>query len=98
MVFGWFDMVFLTSKRFRVIAKYALFAPAVCVTLIGSPASAEPERKASWRVADAFNACLIDCANQEQSCKRLCPATYNTPCMGACENQVQFCRQSCQRK
>jgi hypothetical protein len=85
------------SKRFSVFAKCAL-AVAVSGTVIGTFANAESRRKASWRFADAVNACLIDCANEEQSCKRLCPATYNTPCMAACDNQAQFCRLNCQRK
>jgi hypothetical protein len=49
-------------------------------------------------IADAASACLVNCASQNDSCKRMCPATYNGPCMSACDNQAQFCRQSCQQK
>jgi hypothetical protein len=52
----------------------------------------------SWRVADAAGACLVNCASQNDSCKRMCPATYSGPCMSACDNQAQFCRQACQQK
>ena len=58
----------------------------------GSPVKAGP------KVADAANACLINCASQNNSCKRMCPTTYSGPCMSACDNQAQFCRQSCQPK
>jgi hypothetical protein len=61
-------------------------------------AGAATTTKATWRVAESANACLMNCDSQEQSCKRLCPATYNTPCISACDNQAQFCRQSCQQK
>jgi hypothetical protein len=78
--------------------KYALSAMLVCVCFAGGSANAKSEGRASWRVADALNACLINCASESDSCKRLCPATYNVPCISACDNQAQFCRQNCQRK
>jgi hypothetical protein len=54
--------------------------------------------KAAQRVADASNACLINCASENESCKRVCPTAYNVPCLSACDNQAQFCRQACQNK
>jgi hypothetical protein len=78
--------------------KSAVIGIFALIFLEATSASAGSAGKTAWRVADAVNACLVDCANQEQSCKRLCPATYNTPCIGACDNQAQFCRQNCQRR
>jgi hypothetical protein len=52
----------------------------------------------SLRLADAASACLVSCASQNDSCKRMCSATYNGPCNSACDNQAQFCRQACQQK
>jgi hypothetical protein len=78
--------------------KCALSALLVCVCFAGGLAYAKSEGRTSWRVADALNACVINCASDSDSCKRLCPATYNGPCSSACDNQAQFCRQNCQRK
>jgi hypothetical protein len=68
--------------------------------LLLGPISAEGSSllKASWKVADAASACLMNCASQNDSCKRMCPTTYSGPCNAACDNQAQFCRQSCQQK
>lgn len=52
--------------------------------------------RAAWRVAQSANACLTNCASQNDSCKRICPTTYNGPCISACDNQAQVCRQACQ--
>ena len=93
---GW--LIFWRSKQAGDFMKYVLFAAAVCAIFGGSSVNAEPGKKASWRVADATNACLINCASERDSCKRLCPATFNTPCIDACDNQAQFCRQNCQRR
>jgi hypothetical protein len=54
--------------------------------------------KARWRVAESANVCLVNCASENDSCKRMCPPTYSVPCMSACDNQAQFCRQACQQK
>jgi hypothetical protein len=56
------------------------------------------ERKSSWRLAETVNACLVNCASQNEACRRICPTTYNGPCIGACDNQAQFCKQTCQQK
>jgi hypothetical protein len=61
-------------------------------------ANAGSTSRIGWRMADAASACLVNCATQNDSCKRMCPATYNGPCMSACDNQAQFCRQACQQK
>ena len=77
--------------------KIALFAMSVCICFVAASANAKPEGRAAWRVAQSANACLINCANENEACKRLCSATYNVPCVSACDNQAQFCRQNCQR-
>jgi hypothetical protein len=61
-------------------------------------AEAGGERRRALRFAESASACLTNCANQSDSCKRLCPTTYNGPCTAACDNQAQFCRQACQGK
>ena len=49
------------------------------------------------RFADAASdACFANCANQDASCKRVCPTTLSTPCLSSCDSQAQTCRQSCQ--
>jgi hypothetical protein len=50
------------------------------------------------RVADASEVCLANCQGENQSCKRVCPTTYNVPCINACDNRAEFCRQNCQTK
>jgi hypothetical protein len=72
----------------------------VFAVLLGA-ASAQADslnKKQHWRVAESANACLVNCAGQNDACKRMCPATYNGPCTAACDNQAQFCRQACQQK
>jgi len=54
--------------------------------------------KVRWQMAQSANACLINCASQNDSCKRMCPSSYSGPCLSACDNQAQFCQQNCQRK
>jgi hypothetical protein len=73
---------------------------AILVMTLSGAAFAEPgvRGKTAWRVAESTNSCLIYCANQSDSCKRMCPATYNGPCTAACDNQAQFCMQACQQK
>jgi hypothetical protein len=51
-----------------------------------------------YRVADNADACVANCANQAASCKRVCPTTFNTPCLNACDGQQQTCQQGCQRR
>jgi hypothetical protein len=78
--------------------KLATIAALVLMLSVAALADPGAGRKSTWRVAESANACLINCANQSDSCKRLCPATYNGPCATACENQAEFCRQACQQK
>ena len=68
------------------------------LALILSGAAVANAGKTGWRVAQSADACLVSCASQNDSCKRMCPTSYNGPCMSACDNQAQFCRQSCQQK
>jgi len=50
------------------------------------------------RLAESSEAvCLSSCANQSESCKRACPATFNTPCLSSCDSQYQTCLRSCKR-
>ena len=50
-------------------------------------------------VADAAtDACFASCANENASCKRVCPTTFNVPCLNACDSRTETCRQACQRK
>jgi hypothetical protein len=72
----------------------AIFA---ALFLNAAGAHAASTGRVGWRVADA-SVCLVNCENQNDSCKRMCPATYSGPCMSACDNQAQFCRQGCQQK
>jgi len=73
---------------------------AILVLILSGAAFANPGtgRKTGWRVAQSADACLVTCANQNDTCKRTCPTTYNGPCTSACDNQAQFCRQSCPQK
>ena len=64
----------------------------------GAFAGSWSERKTSWRMAESANSCLINCASQNDVCRRMCPTTYNGPCTGACDNQAQVCKQACQQK
>jgi hypothetical protein len=77
------------------LAAIGIFALLIAGTTAADAGSAN---KSLWRVADAATACFISCASQNDSCKRMCPTTFNGTCIGACDNQAQFCRQSCQQK
>jgi hypothetical protein len=55
-------------------------------------------KKLNLRLADSTDVCLANCASDNASCKRVCPTTYNVPCLSACDNQAQACRQSCRPK
>ena len=73
---------------------------ALLMALLGS-AAAEPgiSFKSKLRFADAASdACFANCANENASCKRVCPTTFGAPCMSACDSQTQTCRQSCQSR
>jgi hypothetical protein len=70
------------------------------LAMIGS-ATADPIMavKSKLRLADAAaDACIASCANENASCKRVCPTTFSTPCLSACDSQAQTCRQSCQNR
>jgi hypothetical protein len=71
---------------------------AILVLTLSAAAFAEPGGERKRAFAESASACLMNCANQSDSCKRLCPTTYNGPCTAACDNQAQFCRQACQEK
>jgi len=76
------------------------FGAALLVALLGS-AVAEPNIafKSKLRFADAAaDACFANCANQNASCKRVCPTTFGAPCLSTCDSQMQTCRQSCQSR
>jgi hypothetical protein len=77
--------------------KAAIF---VILTLLPGVAFADYrlENKANWRVAESASACLINCSSLNDACRRMCPATYNGPCISACDNQAQVCKQACQQK
>jgi hypothetical protein len=71
------------------------------VVVLVATAVAEPgvALKGKLRFADAAaDACMANCANENASCKRVCPTTFSTPCLSACDSQVQTCRQGCQRR
>jgi hypothetical protein len=54
---------------------------------------------AKLRLADAAaDACFANCANENASCKRVCPTTLSTPCLSACDSQMQTCTQSCRNR
>jgi hypothetical protein len=74
--------------------KYA-FGGAVILALSGAAYAGNGPK---LRFADAAAACLVNCSNENESCKRVCPTTFNVPCLTACDNQAQACRQNCQRK
>jgi hypothetical protein len=51
------------------------------------------------RLADAAtDACLLNCENENTSCKRICPTTFGAPCLNSCDARTQTCRLNCQRK
>ena len=74
--------------------KYGLIVAVIFV--LSGPSLAGSSK--SMRVADGAEVCLANCSSENESCKRVCPTTYNVPCLSACDNQAQACRQSCQRK
>lgn len=51
------------------------------------------------RFADAAtDACFANCTDANNSCKRVCPTTFSSPCISACDSQAQTCRQSCRNR
>jgi hypothetical protein len=73
---------------------------ALLMAMLGA-AIAEPSFavKSKLRFADAAaDACMANCANQNASCKRVCPVTFSTPCLTACDSQMQTCTQGCQKR
>ena len=68
--------------------------------LIGSAAAGQNNFSAGkLRLADAASdACLAGCANQNESCKRVCPTTLGAPCQSSCDSQAQPCRLGCERR
>ena len=70
----------------------------VFLSMVGTAAAGtNPVSIGKLRLADAASdACFANCANQNASCKRVCPTTFSTPCVNACDSQMQTCTQSCQ--
>jgi hypothetical protein len=76
-----------------------LLAAAFCLSILSVSGQAASLSKAKpYLVSDNTDACVASCATQSASCKRVCPATFSTPCLNACDNQERTCRQACQRK
>jgi hypothetical protein len=59
-------------------------------------AAENPSRLRLAQGADA--ACFANCSSQSTSCKRVCPTTFNVPCLSACDSQYQTCTQGCQKR
>ena len=79
--------------------KLALSA-ALFLALIGTAVAGQGNVSiGKLRLADAAtDACLANCASQNDACKRVCPTTLGAPCQSACDSQAQTCRQGCQRQ
>jgi hypothetical protein len=78
----------------------AVLSVAFLMVLVGT-AVAEPgvlSRKKLLLADAASDACLARCADQNASCKRVCPTTLSTPCLSGCDIQAQTCRQNCQSR
>jgi hypothetical protein len=78
--------------------RIALAVAFVFLLAATSGAEAATLKIGKYRVADGSVACFANCSNQNASCKRVCPTTFNTPCLNACDSQLQTCRQSCQSR
>lgn len=78
--------------------KFVLCA-VLSLALIGSAAAGQGNVSiGKLRLADAASdACLANCASQNESCKRVCPTTLGAPCQSSCDSQAQTCRQGCRR-
>jgi hypothetical protein len=73
-------------------------AAALVLALAGTAfAQTGTDLRTRLRLADATSdACMANCSNANASCKRVCPTTFNAPCLSACDSQAQTCRQGCQ--
>jgi Flp pilus assembly protein TadG len=77
--------------------KFALFAVLLFSVAGAAVAGTSAVSVGKLRLADATaDACFANCVSQNASCKRVCPTTFSTPCLGACDSQMQTCTQSCQ--
>jgi hypothetical protein len=68
------------------------------VLCLASYAQANDIYFGKYRVADSADACMANCSTQSASCKRVCPTTFNTPCLNACDSQAQTCQRGCQAR
>jgi len=72
---------------------------AISLALLGSALADFSSPKVNkLRLADNSAACMASCSSQNDSCKRICPATFNGPCFGSCDSQYQTCTQACRQK
>jgi hypothetical protein len=78
--------------------KYALTFVFVVALAGAGFADTGAAKRAGFRVADATDVCIMNCSEENASCKRLCPTTFNVPCASACDNQARVCRRGCQSK
>jgi|KBSMisStaDraftv2_1062788.scaffolds.fasta_scaffold567747_2 hypothetical protein len=83
----------------EISMKLALCA-VLSLLLIGTAAAGQGNVSiGKLRLADAASdACLSNCASQNDACKRVCPTTLGAPCQSSCDSQAQTCRQSCQNR
>ena len=78
--------------------KLAMGVAVACMLVSAAFAREDLTTKRAFRVAQSNSACIANCSYQNESCKRVCPTTFNVPCLNACDNQAQTCRQGCQVK
>lgn len=79
--------------------KLAVFAALIFSMSSVALAGTSADRFGKLRFADASaEACFASCANDNASCKRVCPTTLGTPCLSACDSQAQTCRQGCRSR
>jgi hypothetical protein len=75
-----------------------LASASLLLSLFGPATAGSVLSEGKLRLADAAtDACFASCASRNDSCKRACPVTLNTPCLNSCDAQAQYCRQGCQR-
>ena len=76
-----------------------VFCAVLSLAFIGTAAAGQDNVSiGKLRLADAASdACLANCASQNDSCKRVCPTTLGAPCQASCDSQAQTCRQGCRR-
>ena len=78
----------------KIAYRLAVLSALVGAVFVNSGGSS---RATPLRLAQSSSeACTLSCSNQAASCKRTCPATFNTPCLNACDSQAQTCVRSCQ--